>query len=54
MLWASNNGRKDGSGSIITGETGLAHTGSVIADKGSNFVIHFREFLFVRKLAFFF
>ena len=39
MLWASNNGRKDGSGSIITGETGLAHTGTVVDHEGLDFFI---------------
>ena len=39
MFWASNNGRENGSGSIITGETGLAHTGTVVDHEGLDFFI---------------
>jgi hypothetical protein len=38
---ASNNGGEDSSGSVITGETSLAHAGSIINDKSSSvFVAH--------------
>jgi hypothetical protein len=38
----SDNGGEDGSGGIVSSETGLAHTGSVINNKGLNFVVaHF-------------
>ena len=39
MFWASNNGREHGSGSIITGETGLAHTGTIVDHEGLHFFI---------------
>jgi hypothetical protein len=32
---ASNNGREDGPGCVISGETGLAHAGAVVDDKSS-------------------
>jgi hypothetical protein len=39
---ATNDGGKDGARGVITGETSLAHTGPVVNDKGSDFVItHF-------------
>jgi len=34
---AANDGGKDGTGSIVTGETGLAHTGSVVDNEGLDF-----------------
>jgi hypothetical protein len=37
---AANDGGEDGAGSVITSETGLAHTGSVINNKSLNFVTH--------------
>merc|ERR1711892_631166 len=47
---ASNNGGEDGTWSIISSETSLAHTGSIVTDKSSNvFVTHDEivfEFLF--------
>merc|ERR1712096_346653 len=37
----SNNGREDSTGSIISGETSLAHAGAIVTDKSSNvFVTH--------------
>ena len=43
MTGATDDGREDGAGSVISGETGLAHTGSIVNDQGSNFsVTHFR------------
>jgi hypothetical protein len=43
---ASNNGWEYSPGSIISSETGLAHTGSIVNDKSSGiFVTHF-EVLF--------
>jgi hypothetical protein len=39
---ATNDGREDSAGCIITGETSFAHTRTVVDDKGSNiFVTHF-------------
>ena len=35
----SNNGGEDGTGSIISSESGLAHTGSIVDHKGLNFVV---------------
>jgi hypothetical protein len=37
---AANNGGEHGAGSVVTGETGLAHTGAVVNHEGLNFVIH--------------
>merc|ERR1719192_1695940 len=38
---ASNNGGEDSSGSVITGETSLAHAGAIVNDQSSNvFVTH--------------
>merc|ERR1712123_352767 len=38
----ANNGGKDGTGSIISSETSLAHAGAIVTDKSSNvFVTHF-------------
>jgi hypothetical protein len=39
VTWTSNNGWEDGSWSVITGETGLAHTGAVIDHEGCYFFI---------------
>ena len=41
MAGASNNGGEDSSGSVITGETSLAHAGAIVDNEGSNvFVTH--------------
>jgi len=39
MSGSANNGWEDGSWGIVSGETGLAHTGSIIHNKSSNFVV---------------
>lgn len=39
-LWATDNRWEDGSGCVISGETGLAHTGTVIYYKGSDLFTH--------------
>lgn len=31
--------RENGAGGVITGETGLAHTGTIVDNKGSNLVL---------------
>ena len=37
---------EDGAGSVVSGETGLAHTGSIVDNKGCYFVVaHFAAFL---------
>jgi len=36
VLWSTNDGREDGTRSIITSETGLAHTGTVINNQHTN------------------
>jgi hypothetical protein len=36
----ADDGREDGAGSIITGETGLAHTGAVINNKALKILRH--------------
>ena len=33
------NSREDSSGSVVTGETGLAHTGTIVDNEGSDFVL---------------
>ena len=44
MTGTSDDGGEHGTGSIVSGETGLAHTGSIVDDKGSNiFVAHYRN-----------
>merc|ERR1711975_203594 len=35
----ANNGGEDGSGSVISGETGLAHTGAIVNNKSSNVLV---------------
>ena len=40
----ADNGGEDGAGSIITGETGLAHTGAIVYDKSGNIVVTHDEF----------
>merc|ERR1712242_658441 len=41
VSWASNNGWEDSSWSVISGETGLAHTGAIVNNKSGNvFVTH--------------
>merc|ERR1712188_121863 len=37
---ASDNGREHGAGSVVSGESGLAHTGSVVNHEGLHFIIH--------------
>lgn len=39
VTWTSDNGREDGSWSVITGKAGFAHTGAVIDNEGSNFFV---------------
>jgi hypothetical protein len=49
VLGAANNRWEDGSWRIVTSETSLAHTGTVVAYEGSYFfffVAHFFGFLF--------
>merc|ERR1712130_906583 len=46
MSWSSNNGRKDGSGSAISSKSGLAHSGTIVNNQGSNvFVTHLDIYL---------
>merc|ERR1740131_507135 len=41
VSWSSNNGWEDSSGSVISGESSLAHAGAIVNDKSSNvFVTH--------------
>ena len=46
MFWASNNGWKDSSWSVITGETGFTHTGTVVDHEGLDFFIIIAHILF--------
>jgi hypothetical protein len=42
MPWASNNGGEHGPRGVIPGESGLAHTGSIVNNQSGNFVVtHF-------------
>jgi len=36
---AAHDGGEDGAGSVISGETGLAHAGAVVNDQSSNIVV---------------
>ena len=41
---ATNNGREDGTGSVISGESSLAHTGSVVNNQRGYFIVaHFDD-----------
>merc|ERR1711955_114589 len=41
VSWSSNNGWEDGSGSVISGESSLAHAGAIVNNESSNvFVTH--------------
>ncbi|KAF0726535.1 hypothetical protein Ae201684_015163 [Aphanomyces euteiches] len=44
VLGATDNGRKDGTGGIVTGKTGLAHTGTVVYDKSLNIIVSHGDF----------
>ena len=39
MPGASNDGREDSPGGVITGEAGLAHAGAIVNDKSSNVLV---------------
>jgi hypothetical protein len=39
MSWATDDRREDGAGSVVSGETGLAHAGAIVYDQGSYFVV---------------
>jgi hypothetical protein len=36
----TDNGGEDGSGGIVTGETGLAHTRTIVDNESSDFLFH--------------
>jgi hypothetical protein len=40
MTGPTNNGRENSPGRIITGETGLAHTRTIVDDEGGDFFFH--------------
>jgi hypothetical protein len=41
VLGATDDGRENGAGSVITGEAGLAHAGAIVDDEGLNlFTLH--------------
>jgi len=40
---STDDGGEDSSRSIVSGETSLAHTGSVVNNEGSNFIVHHFE-----------
>ena len=35
----ADDGREDGAGSVISGETGLAHTGSIVHNQRRNIIV---------------
>ncbi len=39
MTRASNNGWEDSPGGVISGETGLAHSGAIVHDKSGNILV---------------
>ena len=41
MTGTSDDGGEDGTGRVISGETGLAHAGAIVHDQSGNFVLHF-------------
>ncbi|EZA62926.1 hypothetical protein X777_04635 [Ooceraea biroi] len=42
MSGATDDRGEDGAGSVISGETGLAHAGAIVYDEGGYFVVtHF-------------
>jgi hypothetical protein len=47
MSWATDNGWEDGTWSIISSETGFAHTGSIIYYEGSNIIVTHFELIFL-------
>merc|ERR1711944_65581 len=54
VTWASNNGREDSTGGIISSESSLAHAGAIVDNESGNFLfIHgeFFEFCGVTKLS---
>merc|ERR1711974_318731 len=46
MSGASDDGGEDSPGGIVSGESGLAHTGAIVHNKSGNFVVTHFEFLF--------
>jgi hypothetical protein len=47
MSWATDDGWEDGSGSIISSETGFAHTGSIVNYQRCNFVVTHDDLSFI-------
>jgi hypothetical protein len=48
VLGPSDNGRENGAGGVVSGKSSLAHSRSVVNDKGSNiFVSHFLLVVFL-------
>ena len=45
MSWSSDDGREDGSWSIVSGEPGLAHAGPIVDDQSCNIVVTHLVFL---------
>jgi hypothetical protein len=45
VTWASNDGREDSPGGIVSGETGFAHAGAIVDNQsGGVLVTHFDLF----------
>lgn len=49
MPWATDDGREDGPGGVVSGETGLAHAGAIINNK-SGYVLVAHDFFLDLKL----
>jgi len=43
MSGSTDDRWEDGSGSVVSGETSLAHTRSVVNNEGSDFIVHHFE-----------
>lgn len=41
MPGATNDGGEDSTRGVVSGESGFAHTGSVVNNEGGDFVFHF-------------
>lgn len=50
MSWASDDGGEDGPGGIVSGETGFAHTGSIVYNQSGNIIITHVEFFGVSSV----
>jgi len=47
MTGPSDDGREDGAGSVISGETGFAHAGTVVDNQRGNIIVAHLDLVFV-------